>query len=188
MKLRHVLFALVAGAMALAFLITGIVAFEENTGKISAHFDAKEQRARELLQPLVDSAFQNPKLLDVTGPIKTAVRTRWSRHSSPFSETAAFDYQVNGEKADATLEIAFEYYGDKWIVKKYTVTPSPERMKESTWTENPLWNSDPHVVMEEEMKQLERDMENLDDPDPPEPADAETSGAVVLNGDGGTRE
>ncbi len=171
MKLRHVLFTLVAGAMALGFLIATVVVFEENTGRISAHFDAKEKRARELLQPLVESAFQNPKLLDVTGPMKTAVRTHWSRHSSPFSETAGFDYLVNGEKGDATLEIAFEYYGNNWRVKKYIVTPSPERMKESVWTENPLWNSDPHVVMEEEMKQLEIEMEKLED-------DAETSETV----------
>ncbi len=160
MKIRHIVLALFAGFIALVMLGLGLVAFEAKTHGLSTHFKAKEARLRALMMPLLEQAFENPKLLDVTGPISDRVRTSLSRRSSPFGDTAEYGYAVRGSKSEATLEVKLDLQGGKWVVLEYKVTPAATPLPPATWTDNPKWDA-------EDWEELEGP-EMLEPPDPPD--------------------
>ena len=150
MKIRHVVSFIGFGFVTLSMMCGGLMFWESETHTLEKHFEAREQKLMEELEPLMKSAVEGPKVGAVVGePLERCVRTSWSRSSTPFGDSAEYKLAARGPKGDATIEVAFKYRDQRWSLEKYDVQPAPEPFKPSVFEENHEWNTPLSVEMED---------------------------------------
>lgn len=153
MKLRHVFATVGFGFLTLGVMCGGLMIWESETHTLERHFEAREKKLMAELEPVLESAIENPRLTEVIGmPMERCVRTDWSRSSTPFGSNLECTFAARGPKGDATVELKFKYGERSWQVERFVVTPASEPFKPSVFTENNEWNTP-----------LEDDLEDLDE-------------------------
>ncbi len=149
-KIRHVVSFIGFGFLTLSMMCGGLMFWESETHTLERHFEAREQRLMAELEPVLTAAVEGPKVSAVVGsPLERCVRISWSRNSTPFGDSAAYELAARGPKGDATIDVAFKYRDNRWNLEKFDVQPAPEPFKAKIFEENHEWNTPLSIEMDD---------------------------------------